>query len=150
MTRAYHFWTRGSTTVNAEHRDLLLRLEQFDFDAAGAPGGFAQRLARANGWSLAYARRACAEYKRFAFLALTRGHVCTPSDQVDQVWHLHIQQTRSYWEGFCREVLRQPLHHEPARGGADDAARFRVCYARTLQSYAAAFGMPPPRDLWPT
>ena len=30
------------------------------------------------------------EYRKFVFLALVAGHQITPSDQVDQVWHLHL------------------------------------------------------------
>jgi hypothetical protein len=43
---------------------------------------------RANGWSRPFALRAIEEYRKFVFLALVADHQVTPSDQVDQVWHL--------------------------------------------------------------
>ena len=66
---------------------------------------FARRLARENRWSLAYAERVIEEYRRFCYLAMTAGHEVTPSDQVDQAWHLHLTYSRDYWERFCPEVL---------------------------------------------
>lgn len=109
---------------------------------------FAQRLARENGWSLVQAERVIGEYKRFCFLAAVAGHEVTPSDAVDQAWHLHLTYSRDYWERFCPNVLRLPLHHGPTAGGTDDRDRFLEQYAQTLRSYEAAFG-PAPRDIWP-
>ena len=69
---------------------------------------FADRLARENGWSAAKAARVVDEYRRFCFLAATAGHEVTPSDAVDQAWHLHLTYSRDYWERFCPEVLGRP------------------------------------------
>jgi hypothetical protein len=74
---------------------------------------FPDRLARENGWSRTKADRVIGEYKRFCFLAATAGHEVTPSDAVDQAWHLHLTYTRDYWERFCPDVLGRPLHHNP-------------------------------------
>ena len=109
---------------------------------------FADRLARENGWSRATADRVIEEYRRFAFLAVTAGHPVTPSDQVDQAWHLHLTYSRDYWERFCPDVLGRPLHHGPTAGGADEARRYFTQYAETLRSYERVFGTPP-ADLWP-
>jgi uncharacterized protein (TIGR04222 family) len=125
------------------------RIEEFDFDEPGVGLTFAGRLARENGWSIGLSRRAMREYRRFLFLALTAGHPVTPSDAVDQVWHLHLTYTRSYWQGMCRDILGRPLHHEPTRGGAAEGAKFEDWYERTRASYARAFGEPAPSDLWP-
>lgn len=89
------------------------------------------------------------EYKRFCYLAVTAGHEVTPSDAVDQAWHLHLAYTRDYWERFCPEVLGMPLHHGPTKGGAEERDRFFDQYAATLKSYEDAFGQPPPEDIWP-
>ena len=106
-------------------------------------------MARENGWSHGRARRVVEEYRRFLFLACSAGHPVTPSDAVDQAWHLHLAYTRSYWEDLCGEVLGRPLHHGPTRGGPAEGAKFRDWYARTLASYEGAFGSPPPSDIWP-
>ena len=89
------------------------------------------------------------EYKRFCFLAVTAGHEVTPSDAVDQAWHLHLTYSRDYWERFCPEVLGMPLHHGPTAGGSAEQERYFEQYAQTLKSYEAAFGKVPPADIWP-
>lgn len=109
---------------------------------------FVLRLARENGWRPAQAERVFEEYRRFCFLAVTSGHGVTPSDAVDQAWHLHLTYTRDYWERFCPQVLGRALHHGPTAGGRGEQHRFFLQYAETLRSYARVFG-PPPADLWP-
>ena len=104
---------------------------------------------RENGWSRYYASRVIAEYKKFCFLAMTAGHSVTPSDEVDQAWHLHLLYTRSYWEDFCCRVLKRPFHHGPTRGGSDESAKYHDWYEATLVSYQSTFGSPPPADIWP-
>lgn len=110
---------------------------------------FEARLARENGWTRDFAARVIGEYKRFVFLAVTAGHAVTPSDAVDQVWHLHLTYTRDYWERFCPKVLGQPLHHGPTAGGRAEEARYFAQYADTLASYAQVFGEDAPGDIWP-
>lgn len=116
----------------------------------GPPGvalTFTQRLARENRWTLDYAEAVTGEYKRFCYLAVTAGHEVTPSDQVDQAWHLHLTYSRDYWEVFCPQVLGKALHHGPTAGGAAEGARYYEQYAQTLRSYEAVFG-PVPADIW--
>jgi len=110
---------------------------------------FAMRLARENGWSADEAARIIGEYKRFCFLAVTAGHEVTPSDAVDQAWHLHLTYSRDYWERFCPKILGRPLHHGPTAGGDAERHRYFEQYARTLQSYERIFGEAPPADIWP-
>jgi uncharacterized protein (TIGR04222 family) len=133
----------------APSSELYGRLQAFSFDAIDAQFPFSRRLARDNGWSEAYSQRAIEEYRRFAYLAVMAGHPVTPSDQVDQVWHLHLTYSRSYWEVFCPQVLEKPLHHEPTRGGAAEQSKFGDWYAKTLASYETLFQEKPPSDLWP-
>ena len=129
--------------------DLWARLNTFDLDVTGASLPFSQRLARDNGWSPAFARRVVLEYKRFVYLAATCGHPVTPSDEVDQAWHLHLVYTHSYWDELCGQLLGFPLHHGPTKGGGAEGHKFQDWYARTLASYQAAFGTLPPADVWP-
>lgn len=89
------------------------------------------------------------EYRRFCFLAATAGHPVTPSDAVDQAWHLHLTYTRDYWERFCPEVLGRALHHGPTEGGTAEGHRFFAQYAETMRSYERVFGRAPPCDIWP-
>ena len=131
--------------------ELLAKIESFEIDGSDVPAlTFAARLAREQGWTVAFARRAIHEYQRFVYLALTADHIACPSEQVDAVWHQHLTYTRSYWKRFCGEVLGRPLHHEPTRGGPDEREKHHALYEATLESYRNAFGEEPPADLWPT
>ena len=67
--------------------------------------------------------RAIEEYRRFLLLGVAAGHPVSPSDTVDQVWHLHLTYTRRYWDTLCRDTLGRLLHHEPTQGGAVEDAR---------------------------
>jgi hypothetical protein len=80
---------------------------------------------------------------------MTTGHSVTPSDAVDQAWHLHLLYTRNYWEDFCGGVLKCPFHHGPTRGGTDESVRYFTWYETTLVSYRRIFGVQPPADIWP-
>jgi len=132
----------------AANSELWPQLLAFDLDGA-AQFSFSKRLARDNGWSANFAQRTALEYKKFLYLAATCGHPVTPSDEVDQAWHLHLVYTRSYWDDLCGQVLGFPLHHGPTKGGAAEGHKFRDWYAQTLHSYQAAFGTAPPADIWP-
>ena len=124
------------------------RLLAIDFDDPGATFAFTQRLARDNGWRPAFAARVVEEYRRFAFLCVAGGHEMTPSDEVDQTWHLHLTYTRHYW-GVFTDALGAPLHHNPTAGGPAERARYAENYAATLHAYEHYFGAPPPSDIWP-
>lgn len=123
-------------------------LAVYEIGPEGASLSFASRLARENGWTAQHAARVIEEYKRFCFLAVTAGCEVTPSDAVDQAWHLHLTYSRDYWERFCPDVLGQSLHHGPTRGGTAERHRFFEQYAQTLKAYEETFGLPP-ADLWP-
>ena len=135
--------------MTGEQRELLERIEAVELDQGGASLPFSARLARDNGWSAGYADRVVAEYRRFVFLAAVAGHPVTPSDEVDQAWHLHLVYTHSYWDDLCGSVLGFPLHHGPTVGGAAEGAKFTDWYERTLDSYRRLFGAEPPVDIWP-
>jgi uncharacterized protein (TIGR04222 family) len=134
--------------MNREQAELYRRIQEFEIDEGPVAQPFTARLARENGWTKEYAERVVREYKKFAFLALAAGHPVTPSEQVDQAWHLHLTYTRSYWERFC-QLLGRPLHHHPTQGGADENRKHVEQYRQTLASYRTVFGEEPPADVWP-
>jgi hypothetical protein len=129
---------------------LQQRLMGFKIDVYGAALPFSARLCRENCWHETYAERCITEYKRFLYLVLRSERELTPSDQVDQVWHLHLLYTQSYWIDLCQQTLGCPLHHLPTKGGGRELARFKVQYQATLDSYRACFGAEPPADIWPS
>ena len=135
--------------MNMQELTTWNRLLALDLDAADAALPFSARLARDNGWPQAFAARAIEEYRKFCFLAVHAGHPVTPSDEVDQVWHLHLLYSRHYWDELCRDALGMPLHHGPTAGGAAEGRKYRSWYESTLASYRRFFGEPP-KDLWPT
>ena len=128
---------------------LYQKVSNFSLDDRYSQFCFTDRLARENGWSKSFAQRVVAEYKRFMFLAVASGHPVTPSEQVDQVWHLHMIYTESYWNEFCRDILGKPIHHGPTKGGTMERAKYHDWYEKTKQSYQRLFGTEPPVDIWP-
>lgn len=135
--------------MSAVSSDLWQALAAYEIGPSDASLTFAQRLARENRWDAPFAESVILEYKRFCYLARTAGHDVTPSDAVDQAWHLHLTYSRDYWERFCPDVLGAPLHHGPTAGGKVERTRYYDQYAATLASYEKAFGKPPPEDVWP-
>ena len=128
--------------------DIWTKLNLIEFDKLDSEFPFSKRLARDNNWSHEFALQVIEEYRKFAYLAVVTGREVTPSDEVDQVWHLHLTYTRHYWGPF-REALGQPLHHGPTEGGNAQGQLFRQQYDATLNLYMDEFGEVPPADLWP-
>lgn len=133
----------------AQPDTLLHRIEHFELDDPTASFPFSARLAQEQRWSRAYAGRVIAEYRRFIYLTTIATHPVTPSVDVDEVWHLHLTYSRSYWDRLCGEVLGRPLHHDPTQGGPTESSKFHDLYNRTLALYEQTFGAPPPPDIWP-
>jgi hypothetical protein len=137
-----------TSQADAFDEALWQRIEGHVIGPAEASLTFTDRLARENRWSRAHAEAVLREYRRFCYLARTAGHPVTPSDAVDQAWHLHLTFSRDYWEVFCPLVLGADLHHGPTAGGAAERARYYEQYAATLHAYEAAFGEAPPPTIW--
>lgn len=129
--------------------ELWTRISTCHPDDVEADFPFSKRLARDNGWTHDYALRVITEYQRFAYLSRMKAGMVTPSDEVDQAWHLHLTYTRHYWGAF-RDALGGALHHMPTKGGANQAVLFREAYEKTLDLYRTEFGMAPPADIWPS
>ena len=136
-------------TMTSTQRELYQRIQDFSFNGGPAEYPFHRRLAEEQGWSHGYTARVITEYRRFAFLAVVAGHPVSPSDPVDQVWHLHLLYTESYWQRFCGNTLAKSLHHQPSAGGRDEREKFEQWYAKTLTSYGQHFDARPPADIWP-
>lgn len=129
---------------------LYDKLMDFQFDMQATDFTFLQRVAQENAWSANYAERVLLEYRRFLLLTRMGEGEISPSDAVDQVWHLHMVYTHSYWDELCGKVLQYPLHHNPIDGGGKDRETFMAQYARTLVRYREVFGEEPPADIWPS
>lgn len=136
--------------MNNTLKNVWHRIEKYDLDAVDATFPFSARLARENDWSIAYAKKVIEEYKKFMFLIKVAGHPCTPSDAVDQVWHLHLVYTRDYWQVWSKEILEQEVHHGPTKGGNKERAKFHDWYEQTKETYQRLFNQIPPPQIWPS
>lgn len=135
--------------MNDYEKGLWKKIKEFEFDEPGIAFCFTDRLARENCWSKNFAERATEEYRKFIYLCCVSRNQITPSEEVDQVWHLHLTFTKSYWKEMCGNVLNRELHHHPTKGGKAEEEKFDGCYTQTLQLYHQHFGEEAPRDIWP-
>ncbi|WP_343671515.1 hypothetical protein [Chitinophaga sp.] len=135
--------------MNATQLTLWEKIEQFPIDDGAATLPFSARLAKEQCWTAKFTQRAILEYKRFIFLCCVLDNGASPSKIVDEVWHLHLTYTRSYWEAFCRDTLGTDLHHIPSTGGHEEDNRHLEWYKATLTHYKTFFDSDPPDDIWP-
>lgn len=135
-------------TIPSCHQDAFDRIWSHSFENDDLARDLVKRIALEQRWTLDKTRAAVLEYRKFCFLFLVSDHAVTPSVEVDAVWHTHLLYTRDYWDVFCKDVLKTPLHHGPTKGGQAEQSRFYDQYAKTLASYAKYFGRPP-EEFWP-
>lgn len=128
--------------------ELFAKIQAFELDDDSASFKFSERLARENGWNKIYTQRVIDEYKKFIFLCCITDSGVTPSDPVDQAWHLHLTFTISYWIDFCQNTLSQQIHHNPTKGGTIEREKFKNFYETSESLYKEKFGIYPPDDIW--
>jgi len=130
-------------------QQITSRVTGLELDDPSAALQFTQRLQREQfSWTEAYTERVVFEYRRFLILAALSDFEITPSEAVDQAWHLHIVYTRSYHE-WCDALFGAYLHHGPTKGGKEEGDRYEAQYNATLSLYESVFGSAPPEDIWP-
>lgn len=134
--------------ISAQQLELYYLIQAFKLDQPNVSLPFSKRLATENHWSSNYTQRVIEEYKKFLFLAMVADHPVTPSNAIDQTWHLHLTYTHSYWDVLCAQVLQKSLHHHPTQGGRQQRTHFWDCYCKTLASYERFFGTRAPNDIW--
>ena len=127
---------------------LWSKIQNFQLDEPDVKFPFSKRLARDNNWSHEFAKDVIEEYKKFIYLCCTSTDPITPSDSVDQAWHLHLTYTKSYWKKFCGETLNREIHHNPTKGGNSERNKFSDFYDRTFELYNTEFGIDPPKHIW--
>ena len=135
--------------MTKENSILWSKLKDFELDDNDSPLTFTDRLARENGWTHEFSVRAILEYKKFIFLTIVSNQPLTPSDEVDQVWHLHLLYTHSYWTDMCDKLLNRQIHHGPTKGGQSEGLKFTDWYSKTIALYKFHFDEDPPIDIWP-
>jgi hypothetical protein len=98
-----------------------------------------ERLLRKKGWTAEYADRLIEEYREY--LALFYFHpgeeLVPPTQDLDDVWHEHILDTRRYGED-CRMVFGRFIHHIPGLEPGTD--RHAEGLSRTRRHWWQLFG----------
>eukprot|EP00164_Ancoracysta_twista_P002323 GFYU01003070.1.p1 GENE.GFYU01003070.1~~GFYU01003070.1.p1 ORF type:complete len:470 (-),score=154.30 GFYU01003070.1:88-1497(-) len=100
-------------------------------------GVFSKILATEQSVSLDVAKRFVYEYKKFVFLCTVSRTPVTPSEEVDQVWHMHLADTKGY-ANMCRLLIENGmkvpfLDHNPTVGGDSEKIKYSVQYDKTIQ-----------------
>lgn len=133
--------------MNLTEKELYQKICNFNLDTPKAVFPFSYKLSWLCRWSKIYTFRVIEEYKKFLFLAMVTDHIVSPSEPIDVAWHLHLLYTKSYWDEFCGEIAKKPLHHSPGMGGIEEEQKYLELYKLTLKSYKKYFGTPPD-DIW--
>lgn len=139
----------NTVIMTTEEKTLWAKLFAYNIDDESSTFKFSARLARENGWTLNFSKKVIEEYKKFIFLCCITKTGVTPSDQVDQAWHLHLAYTRSYWIDLCKNILDKEVHHTPTKGGKKEGEKFNDFYTDTLNQYRSKFNSEPPETIWP-
>ena len=134
-----------------EQQNLALwqKIQAFSFDDPAAVTPFSAKLAATENWSASFTKKAIEEYRKFILLCCISPSGAAPSQVVDEVWHLHLTYTQSYWTDFCKNTLGKDIHHFPSTGGDQQDDKHRAWYSETLQLYRQVFETDPPTDIWP-
>jgi len=130
-------------------QELWENIQNFQLDDPTSAFPFSKKLAKENNWANNFTNRAIGEYKKFIFLCCISPTGASPSAIVDEVWHLHLTYTDSYWIRFCKHTLQKDIHHHPSKGGETEHEKHISWYESTLQLYEVTFDMKPPGDIWP-
>ncbi len=85
--------------------NILSQIESLKVEQSMSSLTFSERLARENLWTKTFSTRVISEYKKYIYLVYLSDTEITPSDEVDQAWHLHLTYTKSYWDDLCKEIL---------------------------------------------
>ncbi|ACU62740.1 TIGR04222 domain-containing membrane protein [Chitinophaga pinensis] len=136
--------------MTQEQQTLWTKIQAFNFDGGSPVNHFTKKLAAEQNWTIAFTQKAIEEYKKFMLLCCTSPTGAAPSQIVDEVWHLHLTHTQSYWTDFCRNTLGQDVHHYPSMGGTQEDYKHLNWYKTTKRLYHRTFGTEAPEDIWPT
>ncbi len=97
------------------------------------------KLAKEPGWSMARAHQAELDYRRFLNLRVLYPKTSlVPTRDIDEMWHLHILDTRAY-AGDCARIFGEFLHHAPAFGG-EARVQLEIGFASTQGLWLNVYG----------
>ncbi len=96
------------------------------------------------GWLKSEVDEACALYRNFLFLIYKYpDQKIVPSEDIDEVWHNHILDTRKY-KVDCEKIFGRYLDHYPYFGmdGITTLEDLSVAFAETQKVHIQEFGYP--------
>lgn len=130
------------TTLSPKEQEVAEKIHSISFKSE-----FVNILAWENKISIQEALRWIQEYKKYMFLILAfDGRVMrSPSEIVDQVWHLHMEFVKEYQDDICQMVV---IHHFPSKGGKIETEKYGNMYDDTLKAYTTYFGHID-KKIWP-
>ncbi|HEY9708812.1 MAG TPA: glycine-rich domain-containing protein-like [Oculatellaceae cyanobacterium] len=123
-----------------ENQTFQEKLESLDLEL------IAQKLMHSNhtqGWTQKEVDRAIARYKMFLHLLyLYPNTIIVPTQEIDQVWHQHILDTRKYAQD-CQWLFGYFVHHCPDFGMGDDDQKqaLETAFSDTRTLFAEHFGI---------
>lgn len=112
-------------------------------DGLDASSWIAQLVSRF-GWAEEDARLASEQYKRFLWLKyLYRDQYdLPPSKDIDEVWHIHILETRTYHQD-TQAIFGEYFHHHPQIIETDaQQVQLAEAFEQTKRLYLQEFGEP--------
>ena len=105
---------------------------------------FQERLSSEHDLTEESARRLVEEYRRFLYLKAIDGGSLTPSERVDQAWHLHMEIAGEGWAQFCDEVLKFRIDHRTGLSRRKQRRAMPACLssiaASSIESRQVTFG----------
>lgn len=99
---------------------------------------------KSGGWSRTRAEKAVRDYKRY--MAVTKalgGLQMVPSGDIDEIWHMHILDTRAYMAD-CNALFGEYLHHYPYFGmlGQENRQQWLQVQSVSTNLWEHLFGEP--------
>ena len=95
-------------------------------------------------WDLDRALKAVDNYKRYMAVTKALGGVqLVPNGDIDEIWHMHILDTRAYMKG-CQELFSEYLHHYPYFGmlGEENKLQWIDVQSKSESLWFELFGEP--------
>lgn len=87
------------------------------------------------GWSAEKTDTIIKKYRNFLRLLTVPGVIAVPTKEVDEVWHTHILDTRSY-ANDCQRVFGRFIHHMPYM----ETSALDTSWKDTCKNYKKMFG----------
>ncbi len=106
----------------------------------------AQKLIESNGdkWDLVRAEKAILDYQRYMAITKALGGIqLVPNGDIDEIWHMHILDTRAYMQD-CDALFGEYLHHYPYFGmlGEENKQQWFDVQAQSEQLWHSLFNEP--------